>query len=162
MTLNLVPTAAALLTLAAGYALGSAIIAHQLLLGVVSGSLLATGIALWRSLTRKPGPVPMDLASRLAQREAYEAAVQSAPKLGELLVYKHQWIAERDLARALLRQRRRGGRLGEILVRMGAITTEQLAEALVAQRPELNHVPELLGQSEEWTATRSSVGADVS
>jgi hypothetical protein len=159
VTRSLVSLAAAVLTVSAMYALGSAIVAHRLLLGVQSGLLLTAGIALLCSLLKERTSAPTEPGSELARREAYEAAVQSAPRLGELLVHKHGWVTEKVLARALVRQRRHGGRLGDILVEMRAITPEQLAKALLVQRPELGHTPELLGQYDEWTGQRPSAGS---
>ena len=55
------------------------------------------------------------------------------PYLGELLVHKHRLITEKQLKDALEEQRRRGGRLGQILVAMGLLQYSQLAEVLEDQ-----------------------------
>ena len=56
------------------------------------------------------------------------------PRLGELLIYKYHLITEKDLQRALAKQREFAGRpLGEILVGMGRITWRDLAKALEDQ-----------------------------
>ena len=148
------------LSLSAGYTLGTAILARQLVLGLVSGALLAVGITLVVALLAVSPRISRDLLAELAQREAYEAAVQSAPRLGELLVHKHRWITNRQLESALAVQQRKGGRLGAILVRMGAITSSQLREALLGQRLEVGAAPELaVSARDEWTARRDRVEA---
>ncbi len=58
---------------------------------------------------------------------------RALPLLGELLVHKYQAITERQLQEALTEQRARGGRLGQILVAMGLVEYEQIAEALEDQ-----------------------------
>jgi len=56
------------------------------------------------------------------------------PRLGELLVYKYHLISERDLQRALAKQKEFAGRpVGEILVQMGRITWRDLARTLEDQ-----------------------------
>lgn len=56
------------------------------------------------------------------------------PRLGELLVYKYHMITEKDLQRALVKQREFAGRpLGEILVEMGRISWRDLAKTLEDQ-----------------------------
>ena len=53
-------------------------------------------------------------------------------RLGEMLV-KQGWISRQDLARALDRQRTSRQRLGEILVEMGRISDGQLQQTLQEQ-----------------------------
>lgn len=56
------------------------------------------------------------------------------PRLGELLVYKYHMISEKDLQRALERQKQFAGRpIGELLVEMGRITWRDLAKTLEDQ-----------------------------
>ncbi len=56
------------------------------------------------------------------------------PRLGEVLIYKYHLITEKDLQRALAKQKEFAGRpLGEILVEMGHITWRDLAKALEDQ-----------------------------
>jgi hypothetical protein len=57
----------------------------------------------------------------------------SAPLLGDLLVQKYHLITEEQLGRALAEQRKAKHRLGMILVEMGALTLQQLAEVLEEQ-----------------------------
>jgi hypothetical protein len=149
--------AATVCSLAAGYLLGVAVLGHRLALGLVSGTLLAVSVALAVWLLGQSERLPAQLAHDLKQREAYEAAVQSAPRLGELLVHKYGWISERDLARALARQRVHGRRIGEILVQMKVISLEQLRQALADQRSELGLAPELQFRAEGWTGRRPRV-----
>ena len=56
-----------------------------------------------------------------------------APRLGELLVHKYRAVSRQELERALEEQRRHGGMLGHILVRMRALGYSQLLEALQEQ-----------------------------
>jgi len=58
---------------------------------------------------------------------------RAMPYLGELLVHKHQLISEKQLQEALAEQRRRGGRLGQIMVAMGFLDHPKLSEVLEDQ-----------------------------
>ena len=77
----------------------------------------------------------------------------AAPPIGQLLI-KAGLIGETDLARALAFQERYGGRLGSILVRLGALSEERLMPILSKQ---LN-LP-LLGESELPVDTASYLEA---
>ncbi len=55
------------------------------------------------------------------------------PYLGELLVNKYHLISDTELQDALTEQKMRGGRLGQIMVAMGLLEYEQLAEVLEDQ-----------------------------
>ncbi len=142
------------LAVSSGYTLGGAIIGHRLVLGMVSGVLLLAG-AIVGCLRLRSEPLPEALLSQLEQRESYEAAVQSAPRLGELLVHRYHWISQRDLERALSRQRRSGRRLGEILVKMRVISVEKLTRALVEHRVLKGEALPMV-TPEAWTGRRES------
>jgi general secretion pathway protein E len=58
--------------------------------------------------------------------------IQTPPRLGELLLAKNL-ISEQDLNRALDFQQRFGGKLGAVLIRMGALSEDALLEVLSAQ-----------------------------
>lgn len=55
------------------------------------------------------------------------------PLLGELLTRKYRLITQADLERGLAQQRKTRDRLGMVLVQMGLLTLEQLAEVLEEQ-----------------------------
>jgi len=71
-----------------------------------------------------------------------QQAARAAPPIGQLLI-EAGLIGETDLARALAFQQRYGGRLGSILVRLGALSEERLMPILANQ---LNLL--LLGESD--------------
>ncbi len=103
-------------------------------IGVIIGGLLACcGL-----LSLVAGMQRVRKASLVAESEA--AAVRNGdpehvlPRLGEILVYKYHLITEKDVQKALLRQRASMNRpLGEILVEMGRITWRDLMRALEDQ-----------------------------
>ncbi len=107
-------------------------LAEQRLCGLLLGEVLVS-----RGLIR-----PDELAAVLAEqrddgasgpREGGGARARMGRRpLGRFLADKGL-ITESGLQRALMEQRRRGGMLGEILVRRGYITTDELASALAEQ-----------------------------
>jgi hypothetical protein len=93
-------------------------------------ALIAGGSRLGAAPARGADPeaTPASAASDMG------SAAQALPRLGEILVYKYHLITERDVQRALTRQREGPSRpLGEILVDMGQITWRDLARALEDQ-----------------------------
>ena len=58
---------------------------------------------------------------------------RAIPLLGELLIHKYHLITESDLTVALEEQRKRGGRLGQILIALGMLDQSQLTKALEDQ-----------------------------
>lgn len=56
-----------------------------------------------------------------------------AKKLGDILV-EREYLSQDDLRRALEHQRQNGSKLGESLLKIGALTHEELAEGLAAQK----------------------------
>jgi ABC-type dipeptide/oligopeptide/nickel transport system permease subunit len=94
-------------------------------LGVSGNSRLASLRGEVESLARHPG--------RATKRQERAHAPGVLPLVGELLIHKHHMITERDLARALLRQRETGGRLGRVLVEMGLVKWQDLAQVLEDQ-----------------------------
>ena len=79
--------------------------------------------------SRPSGPV---LAS--PNQPGTASRTDTLPRLGEILVYKYHVITERDLERALERQRQGVPLpLGEVLIEMGKITWRDLALALQDQ-----------------------------
>jgi hypothetical protein len=146
------------LSLSAGYRLGEALMNHWPAQGVISGVILAIGIVSIGLVVAAGRRLPADLLFELEQREAYEAAVATAPRLGEVLVHRYHWITQQDLKQALDYQRRNGRRVGEILIAMGAISSKQLMQALIEQRNESGKAPQLPVRTEEqWTAIRERV-----
>ncbi len=100
-------------------------------LGVVA---LATGVVLIVTGLRPRRPVlPLEPEQEKPERPR-AAEERLMPMLGALLVYKFQWISERQLAAALEKQRKTKQRLGEMLVQEGLITEVQLRKALEYQR----------------------------
>jgi len=97
---------------------------------LLGGTLVAiSGGMRIRALFR---PLPED-AERPA-RSALPRTPDALPRLGELLIYKYHLITEKDLQRALAKQREFAGRpLGEILVEMGRISWRDLAKVLEDQ-----------------------------
>jgi hypothetical protein len=94
-------------------------------LGVSGNSRLASLRGEVESLARHPG--------RATKRQERAHAPGVLPLLGELLVHKYHLITERDLARALARQRETGGRLGRVLVEMNLVKWPDLARVLEDQ-----------------------------
>jgi hypothetical protein len=139
------------LTSSAGALAWRALVTGQSLLGAAGGALLIAGLIALIAEIQREKALPSDLISALRDREAYEVAVQSAPRLGELLLHKHGLITRRDLTRALAQQRRTGQRLGEILVRMRAITPDELTRVLIEQRLEAGHPADSRLEAEDWT-----------
>jgi hypothetical protein len=85
----------------------------------------------WQDLVRREDEAT---AKRDLQRSLPGGShVRALPLLGEVLLYRYHLVSERDLLAALVAQRKRGGALGQILVEMGAITSEQLSRALEDQ-----------------------------
>ncbi len=155
---RLLPTLSVLVLVASAVAvLWRAVRAEHLLFAGLGGGLLAAGLAVLVALLLDRRQLPSELASALRARESYEASVQSAPRLGELLLHKHRLISARELERALTYQRRTGQRLGAILVRMRAITPEQLTRVLVEQRLEAGSLPDPLVYDEEWSGVGDRV-----
>jgi hypothetical protein len=73
--------------------------------------------------------------TRFSQAEEHSATVwdaAAAPRLGEMLVSSGT-ISEKELQRALARQRTSDMRLGELLVEMGLVTHSRMAEVLKEQ-----------------------------
>jgi len=146
------------LMLSAGYRLGQAMVARNVGQGVISGVVLAAGVVMACLVVGVSRRLPSDLVSELRQREAFEARVQTAPRLGEVLVHRYHWVTEEELRQALARQRFSGRRVGEILVAMGAISSKQLMQALIEQRNETGAAPRMTAKAEEnWTGKRERV-----
>lgn len=61
-----------------------------------------------------------------------DSDLEAAPLLGQMLV-NYRLISEADLAAALGHQEKSGERLGRVLVRMGLVTSAQLADVLEEQ-----------------------------
>ncbi len=70
------------------------------------------------------------------------------PYLGELLVNKYHLITDTELQDALAEQKMRGGRLGQIMVALGLLEYEQLAEVLEDQ----------LAYGDPWRGVGGKVG----
>ena len=96
-------------------------------LGVAISGAVRTRLRAARALSSSPhGDAP-------SHPEA-GAEVGALPRLGEILIYKYHLITERDLERALERQKEGIPRpLGEVLVEMGKITWRDLAQGLQDQ-----------------------------
>ncbi len=80
---------------------------------------------------------PSGLDATTPTEESKEEVERLVPLLGALLLYKYRWITQQQLNQALNKQKEEGEgkrRLGEILVDMGALTTQQLEEALQYQK----------------------------
>ena len=75
----------------------------------------------------------LHLRSSSSGVESAAGSHEGKPLLGELLTLRYGLITEADLQRALARQRKTRQRLGMILVEMGALTFQQLAEVLEEQ-----------------------------
>jgi general secretion pathway protein E len=69
----------------------------------------------------------------------------AAKKLGEILA-EHGWVDDVSLGRALALQKDRGGRIGDLLLKAGAIKEDQLAQALAEQwqLPYVDTLPDTL------------------
>lgn len=94
-------------------------------LGVSSNSRFARLRAEMEALGR-----PSEMPSKPPTRVRPPGAL---PLLGELLVHKHHLISERDLARALARQRETRQRLGRVLVEMNLVKWPDLVRVLEDQ-----------------------------
>lgn len=93
---------------------------------LICGVLLAVVGMRWSSPPKQARRyLPLEPPKRKRER--------TIPYLGELLVYKHRIISERQLQEALEEQRARGGRLGQILVAMGHLKYSKLSEVLEDQ-----------------------------
>src|SRR5438552_5691333 len=90
----------------------------------------------------------VEISTRTPERPVRQEA-RVTPPIGRLLI-EAGLIGETDLARALAFQQRYGGRLGSILVRLGAVSEERLMPILANQ---LN-LP-LLGESDFPAETAS-------
>ncbi|MEM9300734.1 MAG: GspE/PulE family protein [Pseudomonadota bacterium] len=81
------------------------------------------------------------------------AAHSGSPRIGELLL-ERELITDADLAQALSVQQRIGGRLGAILVRIGAISEDQLLPVLADQLGfpllTIDQLPTDLAEFKEW------------
>src|SRR5206468_9864755 len=97
--------------------------------------------------TLSPRPA-VEISTRTPERPARQEA-RVTPPIGRLLI-EAGLIGETDLARALAFQQRYGGRLGSILVRLGAVSEERLMPIVANQ---LN-LP-LLGESDLPAETAS-------
>ncbi|MDQ2702915.1 MAG: Flp pilus assembly complex ATPase component TadA [Pseudomonadota bacterium] len=82
------------------------------------------------------------------------APVAASRRLGELLV-EHQLVTQADVAKALAFQQQFGGRIGSILVRLGALSEESLLPLLAQQLG----IPMLAGP--EWPEDANAIGAAV-
>jgi len=99
-------------------------------IGVIIGALMA----LCGVLALVAGLVRIRDAARAASSPAEAGGDTALPRLGEILVHKYQLISEKDVQKALTRQRETVGRpLGEILVEMRKITWRDLTRALEDQ-----------------------------
>ena len=86
------------------------------------------------------GETPSDPAPRPSwQRISHTGDVREAPKLGEIAVHHARLIDEHQLEAALAVHREERRRLGAVLVSMGLITPEQLAELLKVQQSHADH-----------------------
>ncbi len=126
-----------LLATVGGVAFGYAWTAEDTPLWWVGAISLLTGALLVLSgLYARSYPSGLDESSA-APEESAEEVERLVPLLGALLLYKYHWITQQQLNQALRQQREEGeGKrlLGEILVSMGALTAQQLEEALKYQQ----------------------------
>jgi hypothetical protein len=104
--------------------------------GWIGGLLLLGGalVAVSGGMRIRPaaGERPEDFDA--PRRSVIPKTPGALPRLGELLIYKYHLINEKDLQRALERQKEFAGRpVGEILVEMGRISWRDLARALEDQ-----------------------------
>lgn len=120
-----------------------------------------TPFALTRALTRQHG---VDLRSngeptqvRPPQAVAVEAEVPVWRPLGRLLV-ENRYLTEAELDQALVEQRERRGRLGEILVARGYVSGTALARALAEQH---GVDPAAVGEVEVEAVIRPVPAADI-
>jgi hypothetical protein len=143
----------AALSACAGWTLGAAVIARRTDLGLVGGLLLLARITVSRVRAVAEGPLSSGPVRRPGPRESHRVAVQPAPRLGELLVYRYQWVSRRDLDGALAHQQHTGRQLGEILTQARVISAEKLTRALLEQRV-LKGDPRPSAVPENWTGRR--------
>lgn len=120
----------------AGIVLTRAWMSKDTINGWIGGLVLLGGalVAISGGMRIKPAEdeVPEDL--EMPHRGVVPKTPGALPRLGELLVYKYHLITEKDLQRALERQKEFAGRpVGEILVQMGRISWRDLARALEDQ-----------------------------
>lgn len=104
--------------------------------GWIGGLLLLGGalVAISGGMRIKPATEELPEDAALSRPSVIPKSPGALPRLGELLVYKYHLISEKDLQRALARQREFAGKpIGEILVQMGRISWRDLARALEDQ-----------------------------
>ena len=107
--------------------------------GWVEGILLVggMGVAISGAARVRPPPShasPTAPASRDPHQPGADADAGALPRLGEILMYKYHLVTEKDLARAIELQKKGVPRpIGEVLVGMGKITWQDLAQALQDQ-----------------------------
>lgn len=99
---------------------------------LVGGTSLLCGVLVAVVGMRVSSP-PKQVRQYRPQQAPKRKRERTIPYLGELLVYKHRIISEKQLQEALEEQRARGGRLGQILVAMGHLEHSKLSEVLEDQ-----------------------------
>ena len=110
----------------------------------------------WRASAGTPGEAQDPAASR----DSADLNVL-VPMLGALLVYKHRFITEGQLQKALDIQRKRRKqrpRLGDVLLEMGVITQARLDKALAHQRDTARRKRVVRGLTE---GTRRTLGPSI-
>ncbi len=133
---------------------GIAVIQDEPYLAVIGGVLLIAGISAHHRRQRNAErSLAEDIRAEAAPRQLRRGALESAPKLGELLAYRYHCVGEQDLARARAVQKRTGKPLGEVLIRLRLVSPEQVAQVL-REHPGLQDGPSLGRISESWTGRR--------